>query len=88
MNTPADIIDDAYRYLSVIFAGIFASHFFNLLSSVIRALGDSAPRCSSSSSPRSATWCWTSSSSSTSAWGWPGPPGPPSSPRSSPGCSA
>ncbi len=41
MNTPADIIDDAYRYLSVIFAGIFASLFFNLLSSVIRALGDS-----------------------------------------------
>ncbi len=41
MNTPADIIDDAYRYIVVIFWGIAASMLFNLLSNIIRALGDS-----------------------------------------------
>ena len=41
MNTPADIIDDAYHYIVVIFWGIVASMLFNLLSNIIRALGDS-----------------------------------------------
>lgn len=41
MNTPADIIQDSYNYIIVIFAGIFASVFYNLISSIIRALGDS-----------------------------------------------
>ncbi|MDR1766196.1 MAG: MATE family efflux transporter [Lachnospiraceae bacterium] len=41
MNTPAEIIDDAYAYLFVIFVGIFASMLFNFLSNIIRALGDS-----------------------------------------------
>lgn len=41
MQTPSDIIDDAYSYLVVIFAGIGASILFNFLSNVIRALGDS-----------------------------------------------
>ncbi len=41
MNTPPEIIEDAYRYLIVIYGGIGASVLFNLLSNIIRALGDS-----------------------------------------------
>ncbi|HIS68749.1 MAG TPA: MATE family efflux transporter [Candidatus Gallacutalibacter stercoravium] len=41
LNTPAAIIDDAYSYIVVIYGGIFASVLFNLLSNIIRALGDS-----------------------------------------------
>lgn len=41
MQTPADIIDNAERYVTVIFSGIGASVLFNLLSNIIRALGDS-----------------------------------------------
>ncbi len=41
MNTPAKIIDDAYSYLVIIFVGIFAVMMFNVLSNVLRALGDS-----------------------------------------------
>lgn len=41
MQTPDDIIDDAYAYIVVIYAGIGASVMFNLLSNIIRALGDS-----------------------------------------------
>jgi len=41
MNTPAEIIDDAYSYLVIIFAGIIITMAFNLLSNWIRALGDS-----------------------------------------------
>lgn len=41
LGTPADIIDDAYRYLIVIFGGIATSVLFNFLSNIIRALGDS-----------------------------------------------
>lgn len=41
MNTPADLIDNAYDYLVVIFAGIGATVLFNLLSNVLRAIGDS-----------------------------------------------
>lgn len=41
MNTPAEIVDDAYRYIVVILGGIIASMLFNLLSNIIRALGDS-----------------------------------------------
>lgn len=41
MKTPSDIIDDAYRYIIVIYYGIAASVFFNLFSSIVRALGDS-----------------------------------------------
>lgn len=41
MNTPSDILDDANLYISIIFAGIIATIFYNLLSSVLRALGDS-----------------------------------------------
>ena len=41
LQTPANIIDDAYNYIIIIFWGIFASMLFNLLSNVVRALGDS-----------------------------------------------
>lgn len=41
MQTPAEIIDYAYDYLVVIFAGIGATMAFNLLSNVLRAVGDS-----------------------------------------------
>ncbi len=41
MKTPASIIVDAQRFIMIIFGGIFASMAFNLLSNIIRALGDS-----------------------------------------------
>lgn len=41
MNTPADIYKDAYSYIMIICAGIFAQVLYNLVSSVLRALGNS-----------------------------------------------
>ena len=41
MNTPEDVYDYAYRYILVIFLGIPVTILYNLLSSIIRALGDS-----------------------------------------------
>lgn len=41
MNTPANLIEDAYAYLYVIFTGIGAAVLFNLLSNILRAIGDS-----------------------------------------------
>lgn len=41
MQTPTEIIDDAYIYVVVIFAGTVANVIFNLFSNMIRALGDS-----------------------------------------------
>lgn len=41
MKTPANIFDDAYRYIIVICGGIFAQVLYNLLSSILRALGNS-----------------------------------------------
>ncbi|MDD4690331.1 MAG: MATE family efflux transporter [Eubacteriales bacterium] len=41
MNTPDDIFDRAYIYITVIFAGIPATTLYNLLSNQIRALGNS-----------------------------------------------
>ena len=41
MQTPPEIIDSAYEYLVVIFAGIGAAVLFNLLSNILRAVGDS-----------------------------------------------
>lgn len=41
MNTPPEILEGAYEYIVVIFAGIFTSMLFNFLSNIIRALGDS-----------------------------------------------
>lgn len=41
MSTPRNIFDDAYMYLFITFLGIPFTFFYNLLSSIIRALGDS-----------------------------------------------
>lgn len=41
MDTGPEIIDDAYRYLVVIFAGIPATLLYNTVSGIQRALGDS-----------------------------------------------
>lgn len=41
MNTPPDIIDGAYSYIFVIFLGIPVIYLYNLLSGIIRSLGDS-----------------------------------------------
>ncbi|ANY75980.1 MATE family efflux transporter [Paenibacillus ihbetae] len=41
MNTPVEILDDAYSYLIVINAGVGAAVLFNLLANLLRALGDS-----------------------------------------------
>lgn len=41
MNTPANIMEDAYTYISIICIGIVASVFYNLFSSFLRAVGNS-----------------------------------------------
>lgn len=41
MNTPSDIIVEAYYYMVVIFAGIPAIFLYNILAALLRALGDS-----------------------------------------------
>ncbi len=41
MRTPANIIDGSYRYILVIFIGIPFTFLYNIVSGVIRALGDS-----------------------------------------------
>ena len=41
MRTPGNIFDEAYIYLLITFIGIPCTFFYNLLSSIIRALGDS-----------------------------------------------
>lgn len=41
MQTPENIIDDAYRYIVIIFAGIPAAFLYNMTSGIIRSIGDS-----------------------------------------------
>ena len=41
MNTPEDIFADAYAYIMIICGGIAATVLYNLLSGILRALGDS-----------------------------------------------
>ena len=41
MNTPADIFADAYAYIMIVSGGILAQMLYNLLSSILRALGNS-----------------------------------------------
>ena len=41
LSTPSNIFDDAYKYLLVIFLGIPFTLLYNLLSSVLRSVGDS-----------------------------------------------
>lgn len=40
-NTPADIFEDAYRYIFIVFMGAGATMLYNLTSGILRALGDS-----------------------------------------------
>ena len=41
MKTPEDVFEYAYQYIIVIFLGIPVTYMYNLLSGIIRALGDS-----------------------------------------------
>ena len=41
INTPDDIFQGSYEYITTIFAGILGIMFYNLLSGIMRALGDS-----------------------------------------------
>ena len=41
MNTPSDIFADAYSYIMIVSGGILAQMMYNLLASVLRALGNS-----------------------------------------------
>ncbi|GFI33081.1 multidrug export protein MepA [Lachnospiraceae bacterium] len=41
MNTPSDIMNGAYGYIFIIFLGIPVTYLYNLLSGIIRSLGDS-----------------------------------------------
>ena len=41
MHTPEDIFADAYEYIMIISAGILAQMLYNLLASILRALGNS-----------------------------------------------
>lgn len=46
MQTPAEIFDEAYRYIHIVFLGAGATILYNLGSGVLRALGDSrTPLC-------------------------------------------
>ncbi len=41
MNVPSEISEDAYWYIQIVVLGLFTANFYNLLASVLRALGDS-----------------------------------------------
>lgn len=41
MHTPEDIFADAYAYIMIISGGILAQMLYNLLSSILRAIGNS-----------------------------------------------
>lgn len=41
INTPDDVIDQAYSYIVIIFAGIGATVLYNMLACILRAIGDS-----------------------------------------------
>ena len=41
MNTPSNIIDDSSAYINIIYAGTIAVLAYNMISSILRALGDS-----------------------------------------------
>ena len=41
LHTPEDIIQDAYNYLVIIFAGLGATIFYNMIAGILRSIGDS-----------------------------------------------
>ena len=41
MNVPQEIYHNAYWYIQIVIIGLFTANFYNLLASIVRALGDS-----------------------------------------------
>ena len=41
MNTPEDIYNEAYEYMFIVLLGSGATFFYNMISNILRALGDS-----------------------------------------------
>ncbi len=41
LHTPEELLEDALVYIRIVFIGIFATVFYNVLGSILRALGDS-----------------------------------------------
>lgn len=41
MNTPDEILEDAYRYIIIILAGIIVSMLYNITAAILRSIGDS-----------------------------------------------
>jgi len=41
MNTPAEVLPEAVRYLQIYFGGLIASLMYNMTSGILRAMGDS-----------------------------------------------
>lgn len=41
LGTPVDIIEDAYTYLVIIFYGLGATIFYNMIAGILRSIGDS-----------------------------------------------
>lgn len=41
MNTPSDIYDYSYSYITIIYWGIMCNAFYNLMASILRAIGNS-----------------------------------------------
>lgn len=41
INTPSDIVNDSYSYMVIIYAGTSITFFYNMISGILRALGDS-----------------------------------------------
>lgn len=76
MSTPENIFSDAYWYLLITFIGVPATFYYNLLSSIIRALATAKPRSGFCFSPPSSTSCSTFSASSPSDGEWLEPPLP------------
>lgn len=59
LNTPADIMDGALLYLRIVFGGIPVIMAYNLLASILRALGDSKTPLYAMIVAALIMWCWT-----------------------------
>ena len=74
LDTPAEILEDAYGYIIIIDLGVIVMFAYNLCAGLLRAIGNSFHcRWSSSSSRRCSTSSSTSGSSPCWAWAWPVP---------------
>ena len=76
LNTPADIMEDARAYITIIFQGLFTNVFYNMASVFLRSVGNSKAPLFSWCSPPASMWGWIFSASSSSTWGVPGRPWP------------